>query len=386
MNISPQINLDSFEELITSYRHTPSGTLRIPSGLLYGGGIGLEASVFLAITTWANSEFHRTLKLWVAGAEVGPHLNSVMRTLYGVSASYLAGTVEDKQSMPLEKKYVLGHATAMMNDMYRGKYSELLHGPTINLFCVRRAENEFLRGLYSKDLDGAVRERWEFEKLAERLLALCVPESVTTHARSRLAKPIGEVAYELFKNTDQHSLYDAQGNNYRKHIRGLTIRFRKIAKNEVPRISGTSPITSPYFARLALSNEQKPTLSILELSVFDSGPGMARRWLSHQAGTPVSDLDSLDIGLEFEAIKNCFLAHSSTKATESSGEGLDLVTKLLWKYDGFLRVRTGRLCLFQSFNAKRDYPGFAPGHWFRRQALGCVEGTAVTVCLPLPTD
>jgi hypothetical protein len=384
VNIPGRVNLDSIEKVIDDHVAIPRGTLFIPSSIYYGGGFGVEANLILAIATWGNAELARTLRLRVRNGDLSSHAESLVRSIYGLAALYFATGIEDILGEGLDRRSMLARAAPLIDAMHRGSMQQLLHGPTINLVCVRNAQREYLRPLYSAERDGAVRERREFEKLLAEILDACLPSSIAMFARSRLAKPLGEVAYELFKNTDQHSLTTPRGDFYRKHMRGLTVRFRKIGSSDITNITGASPKTAPYFGRLNSMSATKGDLALLELSVFDTGPGMTRRWLGHEVGAPCSDLRSVSVEQELDALKKCFQEHSTTKSTPSSGEGLDLVTRLLWRFDGFLRVRTGRLCIFQGFNSKKEFPGFQPEHWFPRQQLGGVLGTAVTVCVPLP--
>ena len=92
--------------------------------------MGIEANVLLAIATWANSEFKRTLRLRVSNEGADSHLMSVMRSIYGVAAAYFASRIEDISGNEVERKATLAFAAEMMTNMNLGKYRDILHGPT----------------------------------------------------------------------------------------------------------------------------------------------------------------------------------------------------------------------------------------------------------------
>ena len=77
----------------------------------------------------------------------------------------------------------------------------------------------------------------------------------------------------------------------------------------------------------------------------------------------------------------CFRDGVSSKGSQSRGEGLDEVWQALCNLDGFIRVRTGRLCLFQTFHDKKISDARAFSNWSQKQ-LEHAEGTAVTIIIP----
>ena len=382
MKISSRVNLDGIERLLDSHFQMPRATLEVPSVLMFGGALGLDASLLLAVATWARSDMARELRVRVLSEHLESHLESLTKTLYGTAAVYFSDKLKDIQGMPIGRRQALSYATNMVDAMYKAKYSSIVRGQTINLFCLRGAEREFVQGLYEMEMDGGVRSRKDFRSLLSDLLETCAPGRKYNSIRSKMADPMGELAYELFKNTDDHALVDPLGNMYQKHLRGLTVRLRSINKNDIPKITGNSTGASPYFGKRLLSNAGRATLSFFEMSVYDTGPGLARRWLSHEREEPCIDLDTVSLSDEINAVTKCFLKNSTTKNSASSGQGLDLVTSLLWRHSGFLRVRTGRLCLFQSFDSNKANEGFAPQPWHGKRQLQAVQGTAFTVCIP----
>jgi hypothetical protein len=93
------------------------------------------------------------------------------------------------------------------------------------------------------------------------------------------------------------------------------------------------------------------------------------------------DLSKITLKEELEVTVECFRNGVSSKAADSRGEGLDEVWKALCDLDGFIRVRTGRLCLFQAFHDKRASDKRSFSKW-SDAPLSNAAGTAVTIIVP----
>jgi hypothetical protein len=128
----------------------------------------------------------------------------------------------------------------------------------------------------------------------------------------------------------------------------------------------------------------------LELSVFDSGPGLARRWLSgHPKGA--ADPANPTPEEEYRACVECFVRWNSSTRAGHKGAGLHEVMRTLSRLGAFFRVRTGRLSLYRDF-VERPYTGAAGedsslADWTSRSAslhaLAVVEGALYTMLIPI---
>jgi hypothetical protein len=118
-------------------------------------------------------------------------------------------------------------------------------------------------------------------------------------------------------------------------------------------------------------------MQVLEISVFDTGPGLALRWLSqHGAALSYEDFSLED---EQAAVETCFQKHATTKASQHFGLGLPVALAGMRKLGAFMTLRTGRLSLYQDF-ARRDTEAFEPKARFARKRISRVAGTAYTIC------
>ncbi len=118
-------------------------------------------------------------------------------------------------------------------------------------------------------------------------------------------------------------------------------------------------------------------MRLVELSVFDTGPGLGLRWLSGAKGyTCYADFDEDE---ELEAIQTCFEKHSTTKASQFSGLGLTMALMAMKRLNAFMTLRTGRVGLYQDFSVEKT-EAFKPRRRFApRQRLSEIAGTAYTI-------
>ena len=120
-------------------------------------------------------------------------------------------------------------------------------------------------------------------------------------------------------------------------------------------------------------------LGVLEISVSDTGPGMARRILG-------KDYDDIDETEEIDAVINCFqkyLTSDKSGARQVRGRGLSKVVQLIGK-TGLVRVRSGNVSLVRNFlNHPLSRTELKEGIEFdERHYLNKVEGTCISILYP----
>jgi hypothetical protein len=127
---------------------------------------------------------------------------------------------------------------------------------------------------------------------------------------------------------------------------------------------------------------------LLELSIFDSGPGFAAKMAREELGLSVS-LDK-----EFELVNRCFLKNKTSISEQGYGMGLPRVMRVLKEHGGFLGLRTGRLSLSRFFDpASPDRASKLNTHDLTLTdsetssgvltRKGSIAGASVTIFLPL---
>lgn len=382
--------LREIEDSYALVNNSHDGVLRVPADLRYGGSYAVPASLIQFIAVWARSVSDSTLRLYPSGTSAAPGENLAQEP-HGIAALYFAGQVSDPVE-DVSKKSALAYAIPRIEAMQAGRYRDTMHGRGAFLGCFAGAKNEYLRPFYARGDAESLRSRDEFITLIGQIVAACAPSSERHLNTSRLVA-IGSLLYELFKNTHEHASTDEQGVRYRKNLRGVMAKFISVPiEGENPDIlSGEDPSYAFFMLRYLANKKRHITAegrlragtqsSFLELTVIDTGPGLIRRWLSKFPKPP--NLDGLSIEDEVSIIKRCFEMHATTKDSKSSGGGLDRVVQTLSELKGFLRLRTGRVCLVQDFSSTKAN-AFAPRHWDpERTALPHTVGAAYSIVIPL---
>jgi hypothetical protein len=84
-----------------------------------------------------------------------------------------------------------------------------------------------------------------------------------------------------------------------------------------------------------------------------------------------------------QATLDCFKKHFTTKDSSTSGMGLHNAIQALNKLKAFVRLRTGRLCLYQTFQGHDQVVEYNPKKWDGDSELAAAEGTVFTICIPV---
>ncbi|WP_232310867.1 hypothetical protein [Herbaspirillum autotrophicum] len=217
--------------------------------------------------------------------------------------------------------------------------------------------------LYPAAKAGAVADRDHFRLLVDQLIASVTDEANIRGAISSRREQLTTILHELFKNTHDHARLTTDGKPLSFSIRGTYARFYSSAqleytgaapqKDEQGRdiLSGLDQAErfASYFTRdrvqqhnRLIQAEERQFLGLLELSVFDTGPGFAATYLKKKFG-------GASVQQQFEAVLGCFATGRSTTGDESRGYGLWKVLRDLRELKGFIRVRTNKVHVYRDF-------------------------------------
>ena len=280
-------------------------------------------------------------------------------------------------------------------------------GKTAFLICADHKPPEYglPRQLYPQHLHASLVDRSSFSLLLDQLIAAVSPETrlVWEDARTALREGLTTIVYETFKNTHDHARTEFNGADVRTSIRGLFAKFYAIEElGEGNPVGETDYQTPPetYMRNLfprqsapGLRAKAIPTIrGFLELSVLDSGPGMAARWKG-VAGDTMNPSEQLDMVL------NCIRKGQSSTGSNGRGYGLWRVLQALEQLRGFMSIRTNAVHAFRQFAhtidiGKSELPGglFVPKErlldWKRGVSTSPssypgVKGTVVSFLLPV---
>lgn len=343
------------------------------SRLHAGGG---EAAVAQAVITWAQNQKTARLKTY-SRKQTDGQIETLTRHLVGLCAALLCdeATTLDGTSIRVELREAALQRlkTLQSRDPLAGS-----RGPQLEIICADHLNRPYPETLYAVDEQegGSLRSESAFRDIGRLILKATVPETARTSFEPSLFSAIGDTLYELFRNTDDHARTDIRGDHLRRSIRGIQARRHALQPEDLEKAVRDSPPLLRYCQKRRL-RQGRSHLQLIEFSVFDSGPGLACRWLGRSA----SDREE-----ELKAIYACFDRHRSTKSIQGRGMGLPIVIAALRERGGFLRVRSGHHSLYADLGEEFDVDfGTAPNlrHWFDKDELPQANGTLFTFFLPL---
>lgn len=378
----------SLEDFLREVSQAPGQSLRMPIQLKWGGGLGGAVSAVQVIATWARlHEGGNPLVLPAAFADQESTQDRFASTLPGMAALYFSGSVTCGDSAVSRYK-ALEAVSPRVTAMQRGEFQDTLRGVGAALVCFAGAKSEFLKPLYARSSQGGVRDHSDFRILIPRMLS-SLGAGIVEHLSEGQLDLLSALVQQLFLNTDEHGSNDAAGNRYDTGMRGITTRVTMIdSVYSMVKYAGDDTTLRAYLSKLALLPSRPGSemldkklpgggMRLVELSVFDTGPGLGLRWLSETKGyTRYAEFDEEE---ELEAIQTCFEKHSTTKASQFSGLGLTMALMAMKRLNAFMTLRTGRVGLYQDFSVEST-ESFKPRRRFaQRQRLSEIAGTAYTI-------
>ncbi|MCF9008651.1 ATP-binding protein [Pseudomonas carnis] len=361
MQISRKLNLYDIESLYDSIGNDPQ--LRLPISMSHGGGLGVDAALAQLIVTWARAYEQSVLHLYAPVEEAIAQIPQIAKSAAGLFALIMSSEIHAEDHQVVDRREALLAIKPLIEAMFVGdiRNTSSTKGarPTaINLFSVNFAKREFIKPFYFDHSSPHVQPHsWFSHLIAQSSELMTAKQDRATLLKAGLPE-LGSVLRELIDNADQHAVTDVAGIKYKKALRGTSIKLNRISRKDALAYSDREPELARFILKLFLKSE---TLDFLEISVIDSGPGLARRWLTAKEGRPVDSLEKLDFEDELRATLDCFRSHITSKPDSgASGMGLYLALQALNKLKAYVRVRTGRLSLNQAFQGSCGMMEFDP--------------------------
>lgn len=166
-------------------------------------------------------------------------------------------------------------------------------------------------------------------------------KSKIVSSNSDIIEDLQSILWELMRNTHEHAIKDHLNLvNLSPNTRGVYFRIQRSSKRNFIKAAKTHRGLVNYYENALEEGDN----FMLEVSVFDSGPGLVKRFLGAKWE------DDLNIREDINTIKKCLIKGQTSVVTSkgaSKGFGLDHVLKLLNKKRGFLKLRTGRASLYR---------------------------------------
>ena len=344
--------------------------------------LGAEAALVQAITTWSNLHEQAVVRTFATSLD-DPQLLRLARKLYGTAGIAVADEVLSRDRTISLKSVALQMARDRLKRMAVERPEQVSRGPQTEILCVDHLALSHPSSLYTNGESGEpeIRDLPAFRSLVRELITeKLIPSPYRQTLPPNFERAIAIALHELLRNTDEHGRTDDAGNLRRKSIRGFQARKHSLTPKSLREIAATSPPLANYCGGLMPARRDNAHVQMIEISVFDAGPGLASSLLGKH-------MQGIDVEEEREAVLGCFVKSVSRKNASSAGLGLPNLVAALSSVDGFMRVRTGRSAMFSNFAEApvlefgeplqlRDW--FEPG----RQAPA-VHGTLFTLLFPL---
>jgi hypothetical protein len=396
-----QTNLADLELFIQKVRQSPGQDLRVPLQVNRGGSFGFPAVAVQAVATWARlHEGIRRLRVTPTFVEDENTRSRLAGSLLGMTGLYFAHEVLSGEKV-IPRSIALESVAPRVFAMEDYRYRDTLRGRNVALCCFEGAKLEFVKSLYAMPRRGDATASWvrpaaEFKAILANMLEACASGSSRNLSELQL-EVLAQLVHQLFKNADVHATSDVQGSLYDAGVRGVQVREVVIGDEEAfsDFVAGDRAFES-YLTKLnrrPLLREndkhgkkahlgQWKSSTFIEVTVFDTGPGLALRWLSNQSG--VTQYSQIDKATELRAINECFHLHATTHSTANRGDGLPIALRAMAQLQAFMFLRTGRLALFQDFSSG-EHVGFSPRPRYGSQrTLGEAAGATYSICFPMP--
>lgn len=299
----------------------------------------------------------------------------------------------------------------------------------VNLICVQGAHREFIQPLYHEVSGKMVVRPYPDVRLFVQDILVQLASKWTGRMLREVSAPLAQLVKELMENADWWARTDEAGTPYRrgKSFRVLSFRLVEIDDDSAASFGGSNHHLHNYLQTILLeqgesdggeSSSRKRSIkrnTFIELSVVDSGPGLAKRWLASRERDKrvVAHLDDISLEEEENAVVECFSKWATSSHSSTRGIGLFSVARMLREKNGFMRLRTGRLAyLFGTQSATKDVEQKVKGkgkigqalqhtladgtHVFteddevafflrpwNKEVLSAVEGTSYSILLPV---
>lgn len=367
---------------------------------------GAEAALVQFLTTWVSKVPGNALHVVRSnGQSDSAALEDLSQSHYGLTALALSAEIMcdglscmGSAHRALKKRLLKISDPDVTNAASRG---------AISLMCVDEMPDVILSSFYheSPDVEGSLKGFEEFEDVADDLLSY--PERIEGLFPVNPGKKldagrglISRILYELFRNTQDHARRLWDGSINPSSIRGVLVaRHTRSYSEWAECLSNCQPVSTYVHSLLSSLNKEiakyermphgqiavseKSRLTLLEISITDSGSGLAQHYLR-------TDLtqSSLPAKREHDAVVECFNKHATSTNNPSRGLGLHRVLTCLTDLGGFLRIRTGHLNLYRDLVLRpygqqqifHDWDTSGPA---THNIHPMVLGTVVTVLIPV---
>ncbi|MCT0316632.1 hypothetical protein N0712_27980 [Pseudomonas aeruginosa] len=273
----------------------------------------------------------------------------------------------------IDRRDVLAFATERMKAMDAQDFDQVVKGRCIDLLCVGGSKIQYLQPLFASR--GKAKEKDDMAPVMRKLVDRATKQSRAGVPES-LVDALALFSAELIQNTQDHAVKDHTGRLYLSHVEGMMVGWTRFYDSiHFKDFTGNPDLKNYWDDEAARTDTGLKSLRAFEVSYFDSGPGLVSRY----TGKLVQEMSLKD---ERRALLQCLRHNSTSKLQTAAGEGLPSVLQELRQIGGLMRIRTGRLSMFNAFAPGDNRDLFAFNDW-TGTSLSPVQGAVISILVPL---
>ena len=386
---SPFESLDDIEDIIHKYASGQAVRLSSESISKIHGALRDAARLQALVTLARNSE--DKVLLLQNSSNTDSVLSELCAYAPGLTSVRLNKSVNINNKI-ISRREALIHARDKIIASDNQQYDKIVRGRTIDLCCISGAERQYLSPLFENKNSQAVRNSSLMKKTMVAIFKQ-INNWEFNNLEADLIDAFGIFGCELFKNTQEHALRDQNGKSYIAHVEGMIASWKDLPSEKYESdFLGHSRLAKYWSDNLTIAADStKRTLRCMEVSFFDTGPGLVGRAFGK----------SIDPNSEKEALIQCIGMNFSTKPESGAGNGYPTILNQLSKVGGLIRIRSGNQCLFNCFDREKH------GYWENQNSseakqeqtkylmnfdswtdkkLSSACGTVVSILIPLRKD
>lgn len=389
LKIKQKLTLDYIEELLGKIYSDYSEELIIPNKINYKG-FGVFPALIQYYNTWLRTNAEKIIIDIQKGNEEG--LKDFAFSYHGYYLLLMAWKkVSIHNSNSENIKYDFRPFTSKMFNLIDFLHPDLPK-EDILLTCFDHfpVDKGLVNWLYSSDGEFPIDE----ENLSSnfyRALQHSIRnyKTVVGSKVSLIFDDLTGIIWELMKNTHEWAKKD----HLNKEVlfpngRGVFIKFHRSNLENLNIYAENHKGLLEYYSRK--EELAKAKKYFLEVSIYDSGPGLVKRFLGSKWN------ENLDIQEQVNIVKRCLTVHSTSAKGMNKihkGAGLDRTLSILNEMEGFLRIRSGNVALYRDLVAKPYIKGANPeqielNDWSSHSVtkftkMPHAEGTLITLAFPL---
>jgi hypothetical protein len=341
ISIRPDETIESLERYLEVIKTIPGEKLSVPPklDLLRPGS---EASAIQLLITWANFSEFSELRIVSVVQVTTQTFATLCATACGYVALLIAKGVCDKRGADLSD---LARSFAITAQQAESSLHNPRRPAQFFIICHKEYAGPATRALFDLGKTGHRAEsRLSFQNSISRHISNFLVSFGVIQPDRSLSAELAGLLYELCVNSEEWGSTRLNGAPIKLPVRGLVLRLHDLSSVALGAKEG------PLFKYIRELRTTSPRPSrAFELSVFDSGIGLAQRYLGKSIG------EDFPIGEEFRAVCDCLQKHGTSSESSSRGIGLYSVMRTLGHLKAFLRVRTGRLHLFRNFKTQPHF-------------------------------